>query len=141
VIHESFIYIWTDSDLRLQKFITRDSCIQNRGFWTFWKANEIFYKSFINIPRWSNMQFRIKDIRRLCCPELDRLSLHTLNIHNLIFRSPKRVIQDFLESSAKVLHNVYNHQEVILCLTKSNNTVFKICSDSGQNTTTSLLNS
>jgi hypothetical protein len=45
------------------------------------------------------MQFRIKYIRRLCCPELDRFSLHILNIHNLIFRSPKRVIQDILESS------------------------------------------
>jgi hypothetical protein len=84
------------------------------------------------------MQFRIKDIRRLCCPELDRFSLHTLNIHNLIFRSPKRVIQDFLESLATVLHNFYNHQEAILYLTKSNNSVFEICSDSGQNTTTIL---
>jgi hypothetical protein len=59
------------------------------------------------------MQFSIKDIRRLCCPELDRFSLHTLNIHNLIFRSPKRVIQDFLENSEKEPHNFYNHQEVI----------------------------
>jgi hypothetical protein len=84
------------------------------------------------------MQLRIKDIRRLCCPDLDRFSLHTLNIHNLIFRSPKRVIQDFLEILAKALHNFYNHQEVIPCLTKSNNTVFEICSDSGQNTTTIL---
>jgi hypothetical protein len=84
------------------------------------------------------MQFRIKDIRRLCCPELDRFSLHTLNIHNLIFRSPKRVIQDFLESLEKTLHNFYNHQEVILCFTESNNTIFEICSDSGQNTSTSL---
>jgi hypothetical protein len=77
------------------------------------------------------MQFRIKDIRRLCCPELDRFSLHIFNIHSLIFRSPKRVIQDFLQSSANVLHNFYNHQEVIQCLTKSNNTVFEICSDDG----------
>jgi hypothetical protein len=84
------------------------------------------------------MQSRIKDIRRLCCPELDRFTLHTLNIHNLIFRSPKRVIQDFLESLAKVLHNFYNHKEVILCFTKSNNLVFEICSVSGQNTTTIL---
>jgi hypothetical protein len=84
------------------------------------------------------MQFRIKDIRRLCCPELDRFSLHTLNIHNLIFRSPKRVIQDFLESLAKALYNFYNHQEVIPCLTKLNNTFFEICFDSGQNTATNL---
>ena len=35
---------------------------------------------------------------------LDRFRLHTSNIHNLIFRSPKRVIQDFLESLAKALH-------------------------------------
>jgi hypothetical protein len=81
------------------------------------------------------MQFRIKDIRRLCCPELDRFSLQTLNIYNLIFISLKRVIQDFLESLAKALHNFYNHQEAILCLTKSNNTIFEICSVSGQNTT------
>jgi hypothetical protein len=84
------------------------------------------------------MQFRIKDIRRLYCPELDRFSLQTLNIHNSSFRSPKRVIQDFLESSAKVLHNFYNHQEVILGLIKSNITVFEICSERGQNTATSL---
>jgi hypothetical protein len=84
------------------------------------------------------MQFRIKDIRRLCCPEVDIFSLHTLNIHNLIFKSLKRVIQDFLESLSKVLTNFYNHQEVIQCLTKSNNSVFEICSDSGQNTATSL---
>jgi arginyl-tRNA synthetase len=55
-----------------------------------------------------------------------------------MFGSPKRVIQDFLESLAKVLHNFYNHQEVIPGLIKSNITVFKICSNSGQNTTTSL---
>jgi hypothetical protein len=48
------------------------------------------------------------------------------------------VIQEFLESLAKVLQNLYNHQEVIQCLTKSNNTVFEICSDGGQNTTTGL---
>jgi hypothetical protein len=84
------------------------------------------------------MQLRIKDTRRLCCPELDRFSLHTLNTYNLISRPPKRVIQDFLESLAKVIHNFYNHQKVILCLTKSNNSVFEICSDSGQNTTTIL---
>jgi hypothetical protein len=83
------------------------------------------------------MQFRIKDIRRLCCPELVRFSLQTLNIHNLIFRPPKRVIQDFLESLAKALHNVYNHQEVIPGFIKSNVTVFEICSDRGQNTATS----
>jgi hypothetical protein len=65
-------------------------------------------------------------------------SLHTLNTYNLIFRPPKRVIQDFLEILAKVLKNFYNHQEVILCLTKPNNSVFEICSDSGQNTTTIL---
>jgi hypothetical protein len=41
------------------------------------------------------------------------------------------VIQDFLESLEKVLHNFYNHQEVILCLIKSNNTLFEIYSDSG----------
>jgi hypothetical protein len=63
------------------------------------------------------MQLRIKDTRRLCCLDLDRFSLSTLNIHNLIFRSPKRVIQDFLESSTKLIHNFYNHQEVIQCLT------------------------
>jgi hypothetical protein len=40
-----------------------------------------------------------------------------------------------LESLAKALHNFYNHQEAILCLTKSNNTIFEICSVSGQNTT------
>jgi hypothetical protein len=82
------------------------------------------------------MQLRIKDTRKLCCPDLDRFSLPTLNIHNLIFRSPKRVIQDFLESSENVLHCVYNHQEDIQCLTKSNNTVFEICY--GQNIATSL---
>jgi hypothetical protein len=81
---------------------------------------------------------RTKDIRRLCCQELDKFSLQTLNIHNLIFRSPKRVIQDFLESLAKLIHNFYNHQEVIPGLIKSNITVFEICSDRGQNTTTSL---
>jgi hypothetical protein len=48
------------------------------------------------------------------------------------------VIQDVLESSANALHNFYNHQDVIQCLTKSNNTVFEICSDGGQNTATSL---
>jgi hypothetical protein len=48
------------------------------------------------------------------------------------------VIQDFLEILEKVLHNFYNNQEVILCLTKSNNPVFEICSDSGQNTATIL---
>jgi hypothetical protein len=84
------------------------------------------------------MHLRIKDTRRLCSLELNRFSLHTLNIHNLIFRSPKRVIQDFLESLAKVLHNFYNHEEVILCLTKSNNSVFETCSDIGQNTSTIL---
>jgi hypothetical protein len=81
------------------------------------------------------MQLRIKDTRRLCCPDLDRFRLHTSNACDLIFRPPKRVIQDFLEILAKVLYNFYNHQEVILCLTKSSNTVFEICSDSGQNTT------
>jgi hypothetical protein len=81
------------------------------------------------------MQLRIKDTRGLCCPDLDRFKLHTSNAYNLIFRPPKRVIQDFLKISAKVIHNFYNHKEVILCLTKSNNTVFEICSDSGQNTT------
>jgi hypothetical protein len=45
------------------------------------------------------------------------------------------MIQDFLEILAKVIHNVYDHQEVILCLTKPNNTVFEICSDNGQITT------
>jgi hypothetical protein len=45
------------------------------------------------------------------------------------------VIPYFLEILAKELHNFYNHQEVILCLTKSNNTGFEICSDSGQKTT------
>jgi hypothetical protein len=84
------------------------------------------------------MQFRIKHIRRLCCPELDRFSLQTLNIHNLIFRPPKIVIQDFLESLAKVLHNFYNPQGVIPGLTKSNISVFEICSVSGQNTATKL---
>jgi hypothetical protein len=87
------------------------------------------------------MKFRIKGTRRLCCPELDRFSLQTLNIHNLIFRPPKRVIQDFLESLAKVIHNFYNHQEVIPGLIKSNIIVFEICSDGGQNTATSLQNS
>jgi hypothetical protein len=48
------------------------------------------------------------------------------------------MIKDFLESLEKVLHNFYNHQEVILCWTESNNSVFEIYSDSGQNTTTSL---
>jgi hypothetical protein len=43
-----------------------------------------------------------------------------------------------LESLAKVIRNFYNHQEVIQCLTKSNNTVFEICSDGGQNTASSL---
>jgi hypothetical protein len=56
----------------------------------------------------------------------------------LNLQTPKRVIQDFLESLAKALHNFYNRQEVIPCLTKSNNTVFEICSDSGQHTATSL---
>jgi hypothetical protein len=48
------------------------------------------------------------------------------------------VIQDFLESLAKALHNVYNHQEVITGLIKSNITVFEIGSDGGQNTATKL---
>jgi hypothetical protein len=61
-----------------------------------------------------------------------------LYTHNLNFRPPKRVIQDFLESLEKALHNFYNHQEVIPGLSKSNITVFEICSDIGQNTTTSL---
>jgi hypothetical protein len=43
-----------------------------------------------------------------------------------------------LKSLEKVLHNFYNHQEVIPGLTKSNITVFEICSDGGQNTTSSL---
>jgi hypothetical protein len=73
----------------------------------------------------------IKDTRRLFCPDLDRFSLHTLNIHNLTFRSPKS-----LESLEKVLHKFYNHKEVIPYLIKSNTTVFKISSDSGQNTAT-----
>jgi hypothetical protein len=77
-------------------------------------------------------------LRRLCCSDLDRFSLHTLNTYNLTFRPPKRLIQDFLKILAKVLHNIYNHQEVILCLTKSNNSVFEICYVSGQNTTTIL---
>jgi hypothetical protein len=84
------------------------------------------------------MKLRIRDTRRLCCPDLDRFSLHTLNIHNLIFRPPKRVIQDFLESLEKALHNFYNHQELIPDLNKLSITVFEIYSDSGQNTTTSL---
>jgi hypothetical protein len=58
--------------------------------------------------------------------------------HNLIFSPPKIVIQDFLEILAIALHNFYNHPEVILCLTESNNAVFKICSDGGQNTATKL---
>jgi hypothetical protein len=48
------------------------------------------------------------------------------------------MIQDFLESLAKALHKFYNHQEVILGLIKSSITVFEICSDKGQNKTTSL---
>jgi len=48
------------------------------------------------------------------------------------------VIQDFLESLEKTLHNFYNHQEVIPVLIKSNITVFEICSDRGQNTAISL---
>jgi hypothetical protein len=79
-----------------------------------------------------------KALGRLCCPDLDRFRLHTSNAYNLILRPPKRVIQDFLESLAKLIHDFYNHQEVILCLTKSNNSVFEICSDSGQNTSTIL---
>jgi hypothetical protein len=45
------------------------------------------------------------------------------------------MIQDFLESLVKLLHNFYNHQEVITILINPNNTVFEICRDSGQNTT------
>jgi hypothetical protein len=45
------------------------------------------------------------------------------------------MIQDFLESLVKVLHNFYNHQEVFSILINLNNIVFEICSDSGQNTT------
>ena len=48
------------------------------------------------------------------------------------------MIQDFLERLENVLHNFYNYQEVIPGLIKSNITVFEICSDGGQNTTTSL---
>jgi hypothetical protein len=59
VINDSFIQIWTDLDLRLQKFLET---------------------KLITFPR-------------------------------------------LFGSLAKVLHNVYNHLEVILCLTKSNNTV------------------
>jgi hypothetical protein len=84
------------------------------------------------------MQLRIKDTRRRCCPDLDRFRFHTSNIQNLIFRPPNRVIQDFLESLAKAIHKFYNHQEVIPGLIKPNITNFEICSDSGQNTATSL---
>jgi hypothetical protein len=52
-----------------------------------------------------------------------------------MFRPPKRVIQNFLESLENLLHRFYNHQEVILYLTISNYTVFEICPHSGQNTT------
>jgi hypothetical protein len=48
------------------------------------------------------------------------------------------VIQDFLESLEKALHNFYNLQEVIPVLIKSNITVFEICCDRGQNTAISL---
>jgi hypothetical protein len=65
------------------------------------------------------MQLRIKDTRRHRCPDLDRFRFHTLNIQNLIFRPPKKVIQDFLESLAKALHNFYNHHEVIPGLIQS----------------------
>jgi hypothetical protein len=44
----------------------------------------------------------------------------------------------FLESLVKVLHNFYNHQEVILILINPNNTAFEICPDIKQNTTTLL---
>jgi hypothetical protein len=84
------------------------------------------------------MQLRIKDTRRCCCPDLDRFRFHTSNIQNLIFRPPNRVTQDFLESLAKSLHKIYNHQEVIPGLIKPNITDFEICSDSGQNTASSL---
>jgi hypothetical protein len=84
------------------------------------------------------MQLRIKDTRSLCCPDLDRFRLYTSNAYNLIFRPPKRVIQDLLESSVKLIHNFYNHPEVILCLIKSYNTVFEICSDRGQKIATIL---
>jgi hypothetical protein len=53
----------------------------------------------------------------------------------LEFRPPKRVIQDFLESLAKVLHNFYSYQEVIPSLINPNNTVFEICLETVQNTT------
>jgi hypothetical protein len=41
------------------------------------------------------------------------------------------MIQDFLESLVKVLHNFYNHQEVVPILINLNSTVFEICPDSG----------
>jgi hypothetical protein len=47
------------------------------------------------------------------------------------------VIQDFLKSLEKALHNFCNYQEVIPVFIKSNITVFEICSDRGQNTSTS----
>jgi hypothetical protein len=45
------------------------------------------------------------------------------------------MIQDFLEILVKVLHNFYNHQEVVPILINLNITVFEICPDSGHNTT------
>jgi hypothetical protein len=45
------------------------------------------------------------------------------------------MIQYFFESLVKELHIFYNHQEVVQILIDPNNTVFEICSDSGQNTT------
>jgi hypothetical protein len=81
------------------------------------------------------IQYEIKDKRHRKALLSRFGQIQTSYAYNLIFRPPKRVIQDVLESLAKVPHNFYNHQEVILCLTKSNNTIFEICSDSGQNTT------
>jgi hypothetical protein len=50
---------------------------------------------------------------KACYPELDRFSLQTSNFYNLTFIHQKRMIQDFLESLVTVLHNFYNHQEVL----------------------------
>jgi hypothetical protein len=45
------------------------------------------------------------------------------------------MISDFLEIFVKLLHNFYNHQEVVQILINPNYTVFEICPNSGQNTT------
>jgi hypothetical protein len=50
----------------------------------------------------------IRTFLTLCCPNWDRFRDPNSNSCNLIYRSPKRVIQNLLESLRKVLQFSYN---------------------------------